>query len=323
MSESKVNRQYKDRLFKYIFGNPDQKEWTLSLFNAVSGLKHKNANDIKLTTIDNFIYMGMKNDISFLVCDIMNFYEHQSTLNPNMPVRFWIYAANVYSGYIEGSDEYDLYSPKLEKLPAPKFICFYNGQVKKEDRCILKLSDCFNGETACELEVTMININWGHDNILDKCRPLEEYSFFVYNVRRFQKKLCNIAAAVERAISIMPDNSLLKGFLLKNKSEVTAMCLTEYDEEKTKASWEKFGQEKGREEGLKEGIEKGLKEGIEKGIEKGLKEGIEKGLKEGEILTLAKLVIEGTLSLEKAVESSGMDIDNFIAKAKKLGYNLK
>ena len=81
------------------------------------------------------------------------------------------------------------------------------------------------------------------------------------------------------------------------------MCLTEYDEEKTKASWEKFGQEKGREEGLKEGIEKGLKE--------------------GEILTLAKLVIEGTLSLEKAVESSGMDIDNFIAKAKKLGYNLK
>ena len=109
----------------------------------------------------------------------------------------------------------------------------------------------------------------------------------------------------------MPDNSLLKGFLLKNKSEVTAMCLTEYDEEKTKASWEKFGEEKGREEGIKKGREEGIKEGRKEGI------------KEGGILTLAKLVIEGTLSLEKAVESSGMDIDDFILKAEKLGYNLK
>ncbi|MBP5426844.1 MAG: hypothetical protein J6Y29_02990, partial [Clostridiales bacterium] len=62
MENSKINRKYKDRLFKYIFGNPEKKEWTLSLFNAISGLDYTNAEDIKLTTIDNFIYMGMKND---------------------------------------------------------------------------------------------------------------------------------------------------------------------------------------------------------------------------------------------------------------------
>ena len=149
--------------------------------------------------------------------------------------------------------------------------------------------------------------------------PFREYAFFVYNVRAFQKKLCNIAAAVERAIGAMPDNSLLKGFLLKNKSEVTAMCLTEYDEEKTKASWEKFGQEKGRQEGLKEGIKKG----IEKGRQEGREEGRQEGREEGEVLALAKLVITETLSLEKAAELSGINIDDFIAKAKKLGYNLK
>ncbi len=162
-------------------------------------------------------------------------------------------------------------------------------------------------------------------------KHLGEYALFVYNVRSLQKKLCNIAAAVERAISIMPDNSLLKGFLLKNKSEVTAMCLTEYDEEKTKASWEKFGQEKGRQEGLKEGIKKGIEKGRQEGREEGLKEGREEGRQEGrqegreegEVLALAKLVITETLSLEKAAELSGINIDDFIAKAKKLGYNLK
>ena len=70
-----MNRQYKDRLFKFIFGNPENKEWTLSLYNAINGSSYTNPDDIKLTTIEDAVYMNMKNDVSFLITDKMNFYE--------------------------------------------------------------------------------------------------------------------------------------------------------------------------------------------------------------------------------------------------------
>ena len=31
------NVQYKDRLFNFLFGSEENKEWTLSLYNAVNG----------------------------------------------------------------------------------------------------------------------------------------------------------------------------------------------------------------------------------------------------------------------------------------------
>ena len=70
-----ANRQYKDRLFKFIFGNPENKEWTLSLYNAVNGSSYTNPDDIQLTTIENAVYMSMRNDVSFLIADTMNLYE--------------------------------------------------------------------------------------------------------------------------------------------------------------------------------------------------------------------------------------------------------
>ena len=86
--QSRTNREYKDRLFKFIFGNPENKEWTLSLYNAINDTSYTNADDIQITTIQDAVYMKMKNDVSFLVNNIMNFYEQQSTFNPNMPMRF-------------------------------------------------------------------------------------------------------------------------------------------------------------------------------------------------------------------------------------------
>ena len=82
MSDKKnkdTNREYKDRLFKFIFGNPENKEWTLSLYNAINGTAYETADDIQLTTIQDAVYMKMKNDVSFLINNIMNFYEQQST----------------------------------------------------------------------------------------------------------------------------------------------------------------------------------------------------------------------------------------------------
>ena len=94
-----AQREFRDRLFKFIFGNPDHKEWTLQLYNAINGSHHTNVDDIQLNTIDDILYMGMKNDVSFLINDTISFYEQQSAINPNMPMRYLIYLGRLYSKY--------------------------------------------------------------------------------------------------------------------------------------------------------------------------------------------------------------------------------
>ncbi len=84
-------------MFRFIFGNPENKAWTLSLYNAVNGTSYTNPDDITITTIENVIYMSMKNDISFLIDSTMSFWEQQATLNPNIPIRFLPYAGMIYS----------------------------------------------------------------------------------------------------------------------------------------------------------------------------------------------------------------------------------
>lgn len=274
-----TNREYKDRLFKFIFGNPENKEWTLSLYNAVNGSSYTNPDDIKLTTLENVVYMNMKNDVSFLIADTMSFYEQQSSFNPNMPMRFFVYAGMVYSRYIETSQEYRKYSSKQQKAPTPKCICFYNGTSEKDDKTILKLSDSFDSESDIEVIVTMINVNYGHNKELMKaCKPLEEYAFFIDRVRMYQKDSDNLEEAIDKAVEDLPDNSMIKQFLMINKAEVKRMCITEYDEERT------------------------------------LNETREEGREEGALQTLIKLVTKGILTLSQAAEEADMTVAEFEAK---------
>ncbi|MBQ2343335.1 MAG: hypothetical protein II389_03565, partial [Acidaminococcaceae bacterium] len=72
MKLTEANRLYKDRVFKFIFGNPENKEWTLSLYNAVNGSNYSNPDDIQFNTIEDAVYMSMKNDVSFIILDEMN-----------------------------------------------------------------------------------------------------------------------------------------------------------------------------------------------------------------------------------------------------------
>ena len=62
-----VNDEYKDRVFKYLFGNPAKREWTLALYNAVNGSSYENAEDIEYNTIEDAVYLGMRNDVSFII----------------------------------------------------------------------------------------------------------------------------------------------------------------------------------------------------------------------------------------------------------------
>ena len=238
---AKTNREYKDRLFRFIFGNEANKQWTLSLYNAVNGSNYTNADDVEITTIEDAVYMGMKNDVSFLFSGELNLYEHQSSYNPNMPLRYLMYAGLLYSKYVDKAGVY-LYSPSLQSIPAPKCVCFYNGEDEKEDRFDLKLSQAYNGKAGdIEVVVHMININYGRNReLFENCQPLNEYAWFVDRVRKNQKELLNTAVnskealsmAVDNALEEMPDDYDIKAFLLQNRAEVTSMCITEYDEAK-------------------------------------------------------------------------------------------
>ena len=162
-----INTKYKDRLFTFIFGNAERKEWTLSLYNAVNGSSYTNPDDIMFMTMDDVLYMGMKNDLSFLVTDLANMYEQQSTYNPNMPVRKLMYAARMYDRYIH-LHKLNIYSTKQVRLPVPKLVTFYNGREDMEDS-ILELKDAFltedgqpvDAESDIQVRVRMININYG------------------------------------------------------------------------------------------------------------------------------------------------------------------
>lgn len=242
-------------------------------------------------------------DVSFLIDNTLNLYEQQATFNPNMPMRFLIYAGMLYAKFVEQNRDYHRYSSSQQHAPTPKCVCFYNGQADKDDKSILKLSDAFVGkiEPDIELYVTMININYGHNmELLNACKPLSEYALFVDKVCKGQHFYGSLAEAVEAALDELPDNAVIKPFLLANKAEITNMCITEYDEVKTMA-----------EERLE-----GLREGRLDGIREGLKEGRKEGERIGLINALVGLVRDGLLSPETAAARAGMSLSEFEQKIK-------
>ena len=227
-----VNDEYKDRVFKYLFGNPANREWTLALYNAVNGSSYENAEEIEYNTIEDAVYIGMRNDVSFIIVNELHLWEHQSTYNPNMPMRFLLYAAKLYEKYIAGSDYYP-YSSVLQPAPRPKCVCFYNGTGNQPERKILRLSEAFGGEGDIEVLITMLNINYGKNKaLMATCEPLSEYAWLVEAIRGNQRTMKNLEAAIDSAIEEMPDEFVIKRFLLQNKAEVKGMFLTEYDQEK-------------------------------------------------------------------------------------------
>lgn len=261
---SVINREHKDRLFSFLFGNEKYKQWTLSLYNAVNGSSYANPDDIQLTTIGDVIYMGMKNDVSFIISDMLNIYEQQSTFNPNMPLRGLMYAGRLYDKYIHMNRK-NIYGSKLVRLPVPKLVVFYNGTEEKEDD-ILRLSDAFikndnvsssaspdsaapqeeyDKEYDIEVKVRMININYGRNRrMMDRCRPLAEYAWLIDSIRRNGNTM-NIEDAVDRAIDDMPDDYEIRTHLIANRAEVKNMCITEYNEAETM----QFLKEEARKEG--------------------------------------------------------------------------
>ena len=251
--DENANRNHKDRLFCFIFGRAENKKWTLSLYNAVNGTNYINPDDIEITTMEDVIYMGMKNDVSFIVNSEISLYEHQSTYNPNMPVRQLMYLGRQYDKYIKRTKQ-NIYGTKQMTLPIPRLVTFYNGIDDVKDK-VLKLSDSFPSSTDyarsdVEVRVHLYNVcPQNNSELLNGCKSLAEYSWFVEAVRKNHKTM-ELEPAVDKAIKDMPEDYELKEFLKEHQSEVKNMCITEYDEAETMELFREEGREEGREQTL-------------------------------------------------------------------------
>lgn len=262
-----THRNYKDTVFRMLFS--DRKN-LLSLYNAVSGAHYDDPQKLEIVTLENAIYMGMKNDLAFIIDTDLFLYEHQSTYNPNMPLRDLFYISSEYQKLV---DKKSLYSSVLQKIPAPQFIVFYNGTEKEKDSWVNHLSEAFqnlSGNPKLELEVLTININEGHNpELMEQCQTLKEYAQYVNCVRRYAKKF-ELADAVEQAVDECIHKNILSEFLRKNKAEVIAMSIFEYDkEEEEERKLRKAEYEAGVAAGMKDGMKAGIKAGVADGISKG------------------------------------------------------
>ena len=249
-----ANRNYKDTVFRMLFS--DRKN-LLSLYNAVNQSNYKNPEDLEIVTLENAIYMGIKNDLAFIIDTNLYLYEHQSTYNPNMPLRDLFY---ISSEYQKMQDQKSLYSSSLQKIPAPNFIEFYNGSDPVCDVFEHRLSSAFehlSGEPKLELIVTVLNINEGHNALLmEHCKTLREYAQYVAKVRKYTADL-SLNEAVERAVDECIKENILADFLRKNRAEVISMSIFEYDKELEEKKLRKAEFEAGREAGHEAGFAEG------------------------------------------------------------------
>jgi hypothetical protein len=222
--------------------------------------------------------MKFKDDVAFLIDDYLNLYEHQSTLNPNMPLRGFLYYADVYRKLINGNEL--LYSRRLLKIPTPKYVVLYNGGEEQADVVKLKLSDAFeHAENSGEFEwtATVLNINYGrNENIMNRCEILKEYAQFIQLIRENQKHGMSEMEAIDAAIAKSKTDTYFGLFLAQHEREVKNMCLTEFDQDKYDEMIRRESREEGREEGRNEGIELGLERGRAQGLERGLEQGVKR-----------------------------------------------
>lgn len=272
--ETLENRNYKSTLFPELF---KEKKELLQLFNAVNKTDYQEEDDVEINTIEGILYMTTKNDVSFLVDSTMNLYEHQSTYNPNMPLRGIMYFGQLLHKYIK-SRGLNVYSSKLQKIPVPHYVVFYNGTKEEPDEKILLLSEAFQKEReetyvhgCLECEVRMLNINYGHNKeLMEKCKRLEEYAIFVEKVRQYAKEYPDrLDKAITKAIDDCIKEEVLKDFLIERKSEVLEMVLFSFDKELYEADLKKIAYEEGREEGRTLGELEKLKMQVTKKLEKG------------------------------------------------------
>jgi hypothetical protein len=256
------NREYKSDAFSMLLEEPEN---ALEIYNALNGTDYQDPKVVQIMNLHKGISLSVRNDAEFVIDFDLNIYEHQSTYNPNMPLRDLVYYVNELDKIIKGRD---IYGRTLVKIPTPHFVVFYNGMEKRPEREVLRLSDAFcnpTDEPELEVKCTVYNINPGYNEaLLKNCRVLREYMTFIGKVRYYHRDVgMELEQAIEKAIDECIQEGVLVEFLKKRRNEVTKNMVLDY-------TWERR-EEMIREEERERGIESGkIQMLIEMGQENGL-----------------------------------------------------
>ena len=261
---AKIQTKYKDTVFRFLFSDPVH---ALGLYNAINGTDYRDPSLLTFNTLENAIYMNIKNDLSFLLANQVNVYEQQSTPSANMPLRDLFYIADLFQKQFLNKS---IYSSKRVQIPTPRFVVFYNGIIKQPEYIQLKLSDSFaslqdtpKDAPRLELKVDVYNINKGmNEELKAKCPVLREYTEYIDTVRKYAKTM-DISSAVEKAVDDCIRKNILREFLLKQKSEVVKMSIYDFDMEQEMKLLRQDEREIGREEGVLSIIRKLIQKGMD------------------------------------------------------------
>ena len=241
----------------------------------MNGTDYSEDEEVEITTIQDVIYINMKNDVSLIVDSHMSLFEQQSSINSNMPLRGLMYFGNLYDSYIE-SRGLNIYGSKLIRVPTPQYYVLYNGRDDAPAMSELKLSDAFVKDSPAgkfEWTATFVNLNKGkNDALLEKCRPLREYMFLINCIRENEAKGMQVEDAIDMGVQHCIDCNVLKEFLVAHRAEVVSVCLTEFNEKVFVASMKA----------------------------------------EGELAMAIRLVKKGYLTIDKATEELQMSEDEFV-----------
>ena len=242
-----IQRNHKDTVFHDLFS---EKENALSLYNALNGTNYPDTDGLEIVTLSDAIYIQRKNDVSVLFQDQLSLWEHQSTINENMPLRGLIYYAHNIDGILR-SHGTALYGKKPVKIPAPSYYVFYNGLEDADPVRDLKLSDAFlKPAEGYEWTAHMLNINRAeNEGLLKKCGVLEGYVMLIRYIQENQLDGDSLQDAVDKAIKRCIDENFLKEYLLKKLAEVRLMLITEFNQELYEKTIRQEEREEGREEG--------------------------------------------------------------------------
>jgi len=226
-TESEVNKKYKDNVFCLLF---DNEEKAVELYNAIKGTNYE-PGDIVMNTLQNPLFVGLQNDVSFTVEDkFVILIEHQSSINPNMPLRFLLYIAQIYELLIEKDS---IYREKLMSIVKPEFYVMYNGESDYPEKVTLKLSDLFKvdyGENVLELTVTVYNVNKGYNkNILGRSRTLDEYAIFIKKAREYRNCGLEAKEALAMAVKDCIKEDILREFMEKYGGDIVSILSREFN----------------------------------------------------------------------------------------------
>ena len=283
----KVNRNYKDGIFRRLFDDEDK---IRELYNALEGTDYGPETPVEIRTLENAIYMDIKNDLAFTIGGrFVVLVEHQSTPNGNMPVRMLGYVARVYEAMF---DRKEFYRRETRKLPTPEFFVLYNGTPDCPEESVMRLSDSYlteKPENTAEVVVKVYNLAYTKGTkVLERSILLAGYSRMVSLVRECQAQGMELAEAVRQAVLQCRREGVLADFLKQYGTEVLSMLFDVV----TKEEYGDIREEEGFERGLGQGIEQGIERGIEQGIERGIEQGIEQGIERGRTEGLAEAILD-------------------------------